>query len=89
MTEYLTIFGLGFFAVFFQGFQSRNVNHGNYGWAAATSFFIGISSAFLWAKIISPEAGSLAGLVYGLSGACGITTAMYIHERFINGNRNP
>ncbi len=34
---------VSFVQVFALGFQSRNVNHGNYGWAAGTSFFIGSS----------------------------------------------
>ncbi len=84
---YLTIFLTGFVSVFALGFQSRNVNHGNYAWAAATSFFVGSSSAFLWTKITAPEAGWAGGVVYGASGALAITASMYVHERFISGRR--
>lgn len=81
MINYLTIFGVGFMSVFAMGFQSRNVNHGNYGWAAGTSFFIGVSSMYLWKNVL--ETGLVGGIVYGASGALAITSSMYIHERFI------
>jgi hypothetical protein len=87
MVEYLNIFGIGFISVFALGFQSRNVNNGNVVWAAGTSFFIGISNAFLWSKITAESAGLIAGTVYGLSGACAITASMYIHKRFIENGR--
>lgn len=86
--EYVKIFLLGYLSVFALGFQSRNVNHGNYLWAALTSFWIGISSAHLWTKITAPDAGSLAGVVYGISGALAITSAMKVHERLINRGTN-
>lgn len=81
IADYLTIFGTGFISVFALGFQSRNVNHGNYGWAAATSFFVGVSSLYLWKHVL--ETGFIGGLIYGTAGACAITSSMYIHERFI------
>ena len=75
------IFVAGFFSVFLLGFQSRNVNHGNFGWAAGTSFAIGISQTALWGALFRDL--SLAGSVtYGLSGALGITAAMYVHRRW-------
>lgn len=82
--EYLAIFGMGFSSVFALGFQSRNVNHGNYGWAAVTSMFIGMTSAYLWTHIPSTLSG---GIVYGLSGALAITLSMYVHERFVKRGR--
>lgn len=81
--EYVLIFLAGFASVFSLGFQSRNVNNGNYRWAAGSSFFIGLSSAYLWSHVTSPEAGPYSSLVYGVSGALAITTSMYVHERFI------
>lgn len=88
MLELLTIFVVGFASVFALGFQSRNVNNGDYKWAAATSFVVGLSQAGLWNKITAPDAGTLSAIVYGLSGASAITTSMYVHKRFIeNGNR--
>jgi hypothetical protein len=89
MIEYATIFIAGFVSVFAQGFQSRNVNHGNYIGAAVTSMFVGITSAHLWELITSPEMGATAGVVYGLSGAFGITSSMYVHQRFMNNDRGP
>ncbi len=84
MLEYLKIFGIGYVSVFALGFQSRNVNNGNYGWAAGTSFFIGLTSAFLWSHVPSTVVG---GLVYGSSGAAAILSSMYIHERFIKNGK--
>lgn len=78
------IFSTGFASVFLMGFQSRNVNHGHYTWAAGTSFLIGLTNAALWSKIV--DAGIAAGAVYGVSGALAITSSMYIHERFVNKN---
>ncbi len=87
MNDYLIIALAGFVSVFALGFQSRNVNSGNYGWAAATSFFVGTTSAFLWQHITSPAAGPLGGLVYGTAGAFAITASMYVHERFVKNGR--
>lgn len=82
MTEYLTIFVAGFLAVFAQGFQSRNVNNGDYAWAAATSAMLGVVQASLWVHVTQAN-GYLGGLVFGTSGAFGITASMYVHKRFI------
>lgn len=85
MTEYLAIFAAGFASVFLLGFQSRNVNHGNYGWAAATSFLIAVAQASIWSRITAPGADAASVAVYGFSGSCGITAAMYVHNRLIRG----
>ena len=74
---------VSFVQVFALGFQSRNVNHGNYGWAAATSFFIGLSQAAVWRRITQPGAGEVEALVYALSGSIAIVCAMSVHQRFI------
>ena len=89
MTELLVIFVIGFSSVFAMGFQSRNVNHGNYGWAAATSFFIAIGSASIWTRITSPDAGWAEVLTYGLSGSLAITSSMWVHQRFITKREKP
>lgn len=81
LLNYAIIFGTGLVSTFALGFQSRNVNNGNFILAAATSFFIGVSSAYLWTHI--PQ-GVVGGLVYGLSGSLGIVTAMYIHRKYVN-----
>lgn len=78
-----SIFVAGFASVFLLGFQSRNVNHGNYGWAAGTSFLIGLSQAAIWTRITAPGAGIIEAAVYGISGAIGIVSAMYVHQRFV------
>lgn len=78
----LLIFVAGFGSVFALGFQSRNVNHGNYGWAAATSFAIGIMQTALWGQLFSNLTWP-ATIAYSLSGACGITASMYVHKRWV------
>lgn len=83
MMDGLTIFAAGFASVFLLGFQSRNVNHGNYGWAAATSFLIALAQAGIWTRITEPGATWLDACIYGLSGTCGIVASMWTHQRFI------
>lgn len=87
MSELLLIFVAGFTSIFAMGFQSRNVNHGNYGWAAGTSFVIAIASASVWARITAPDASWTDVLVYGLSGSLAITSSMWVHQRFISKKR--
>lgn len=83
MIDLLTIFGAGYVSVFALGFQSRNVNHGNYLWAAGTSLFVGVSQAYLWKHIIK-DGEFLAALTYGIAGSLAIVSSMYVHERFIS-----
>lgn len=82
--ELAAIFLAGFGSVFLLGFQSRNVNNGNYRWAAATSFLVAIAQASLWSRITAPDAGTIEVVVYGLSGSTGITAAMHAHARLID-----
>lgn len=77
----------GYVSVFSLGLNSRNINNGNYGWAATTSLFIGLSQAMIWNKITAPEAGILEALIYSLSGAAGATSSMWFHKRYINKNK--
>lgn len=86
MMDALTIFIAGYVSVFALGFQSRNVNHGNYGWAAVTSAFVGVSQALLWRHILQDETLSGAA-IYAVSGALGITSSMYVHERYIKNEK--
>lgn len=74
---------VSFVQVFALGFQSRNVNHGNYVWAAATSLFIGVTQAAVWRKVTAADAGPWEAVVYGLAGSVGIVSSMYVHQRFI------
>lgn len=83
MLKLASIFVAGFATVFLLGFQSRNVNSGNFGWAAATSFCVAVAQATLWTRITAPGAGMIGVVVYGLSGATGITAAMWFHRRVI------
>ena len=79
----LTLAIISFVQVFALGFQSRNVNHGNYGWAAGTSLFIGISQAVVWKRLTRPDAGAAETIVYAVSGALAIVAAMYVHQKWI------
>lgn len=81
--NYFILAIVSFIQVFALGFQSRNVNHGNYGWAAGTSFFIGVSQAAVWRRVTAEGAGAWEAVVYGLSGSVAIVCSMYIHQRFI------
>jgi len=88
MIQTITIFCAGFFSVFLLGFQSRNVNHGNFRMAAMTSFAIAIMQTTLWGEIF----GNLTwinSIVYGLSGACGITLSMVVHRRWFTAPAQP
>ena len=82
MFHLLMIFFAGYASVFLLGFQSRNVNHGNYAWASGTSFMIAILQTTLWGALFRDLTWT-ASVVYGLSGALGITSSMYIHRRYI------
>lgn len=79
----LLLAAVSFVQVFALGFQSRNVNSGNYGWAAATSFFIGVSQAMVWRRITASGAGEVEAMVYAASGALAIVCAMWVHQRYI------
>lgn len=88
MTDLALIFAAGFGSVFLLGFQSRNVNHGNYGWAACTSFLIAMMQTTLWGQLFANLTPASAA-VYGLSGACGITLSMWTHSRWVAPKRKP
>lgn len=88
MTDLALIFAAGFGSVFMLGFQSRNVNHGNYGWAACTSFCIAIMQTTLWGRLFADLTWASA-VAYGLSGACGITLSMWTHQRWIAPRTKP
>lgn len=86
MSQFLdltAIFVAGYISVFSLGFQSRNVNHGNYGWAAGTSLFVGFSQAAVWTHVTKPDIGFSGWIAYAVSGCLAIVSAMYVHERFI------
>lgn len=88
MLELTTIFFAGFGSVFMLGFQSRNVNYGNYGWAAASSFAIAQMQTTLWGELFSNLTWA-SSLVYGVSGACGITLSMWTHQRWLSPRKDP
>ncbi len=83
MTAMIILAATSFVQVFALGFQSRNVNHGNYGWAAGTSFFIALSQVAVWHRLMQPDAGLSSTLVYGFSASVAIVCSMWVHRRFI------
>ncbi len=77
--EFIGLFWASFLWVFLQGFQSRSVNSGQYVWAFFGSFALGTAQIFVLATVIkSNDPAHL--LVYCLGGACGIVTAMRLHQ---------
>lgn len=68
-----------FFAVFFLGLQSLNVNQRQYVSAGVTSIFISSSHIALY-KLV-PDAGLLPILGYYLGGVTGITASIWSHPR--------
>lgn len=88
MTHYITLFMAGFASVFLLGFQSRCVNHGNYAQAACCSFTIALVQTTLWVGLIR-DATWLGAAVYGVSGACAITSSMYVHHRWVRPRSTP
>jgi hypothetical protein len=77
----MIIFAAGYASVFMLGFQSRCVNHGNFGMSAVCSFMIAIMQTTLWGALFKDFSWE-ASIVYGLSGATGITSSMYVHRRW-------
>lgn len=82
MEHYLTIALAGFVSVFMLGFNSRNVNAGNYRWAIGSSLAIGLSQAYTW-RAVTSDTGFAGALVYAAFGGAGVVSAMYVHQRFI------
>ena len=83
MLHYVTLAAVSYFSVFILGFQSRNINSGQYKWAAACSIGIGLSNTFVWRSITMTGAGWADWLIYSAMGGCGIVSAMYTHKRWI------
>lgn len=75
------LFLSGFVSVFLLGFQSRLVNTGNYLWAGVCSFTIALAQTFLWSILMKPDSDVYSGVIYGLSGASAIISAMFIHHK--------
>jgi hypothetical protein len=83
MTALLGLFAISFGWVFVQAFQSRNVNSGQYAWAAAGSWAIGNLQVLVLSSVIGPHSSFLSTQVYCLGGGVGVVSAMYVHRRFL------
>lgn len=84
MMHYLTLAVVSYFSVFILGFQSRNINSGEFKWAAACSILIGLSNTYVWRAITMEEASWGEWFTYSVAGGFGITSAMAIHRRYIS-----
>lgn len=83
--DFLAMFGSSFLMVFLLGLQSKNVNHGRYLAAIATSF--GISAAnFTFVKYAG--SGSLGVFLVCAAGGCsGIAFSIWFYRHIIERNR--
>lgn len=81
MNEAAAILACSALAVFLRAIQQQNVIRGLYPHAVATSFAIAIADAIVILSIVS--AGLWAIPWFGLGGAIGVTSAMWIHRRYI------
>lgn len=68
--------------VFVLAFQSRNINSGEYLYAAMGSIGIGMSQAFVWKHVVAN--GTVEAIVYSLGGGIGCVSAMYVHRRIFS-----
>jgi hypothetical protein len=70
-----------FFLVFLRAIQQQNVVHGKYALAAVTPFAIAVAevATVLWVVGI----GWPAIPWVGAGGALGVTSAMYLHRRYL------
>ncbi|WCD56058.1 hypothetical protein [Caulobacter phage BL198] len=71
---------MSFVQVFTLGFQSRCVNAGNYLLAFICSSLIGMSQVYVWHTVMSSH-DLTSAIVYSLSGACAICSAIFVHKR--------
>lgn len=79
----LILLGLiSFIMVFAMAFQSRNINSGQYLFAAFGSMFIGFSQAFVWRATTSTDS-YVEVLVYSVAGGIGCVAAMWTHRRYV------
>ena len=77
----ILIFLATFVRVFLLALQNQNVIGGHYGLAVLTSFFLGITDV---AVVLLVGEGGWESIFYVCTGgAAGVTSAMFIHRRFI------
>ncbi len=81
MIAILGLFAISFGWVFVQAFQSRNVNSGQYLWAACGSWLIGNLQVAVLSRVIGPHSSFLDTQVYCLGGGVGVVCAMLVHRR--------
>lgn len=80
------VFIATFINTFALGFQSRNVNQGHYKAAIFTSVAIGAGNLFVLRMV--PNGDTLASFAYIIASPLAIVSSMYIHERFMNKEKN-
>jgi hypothetical protein len=80
MKEALLVFAAQYVYVLLLGLQSLNVNQKRYGWAAVTSFMLGVLG-FLTTSIVGAAKGmelTLLWWCFVVSGPVGIVSAMHL-----------
>lgn len=88
MIEAFVVFLVTVTNVFALGFQSQNVNHGHYVWAACTSTILGFLNLFLFRSL--PNTDSIVTLAaYIVAGPVGILLAMLVFRRYLRRNKPP
>lgn len=87
MMEAITVFFATYVTVFALGFQSRNVNTHQYIPAALTSIVIGATHLVLYKML--PDAGIETAVAFLIAGSMGITSSMYVHDRWMMKKAKP
>lgn len=83
MSALLLLFIVSIANVFVLAFQSRNINSGQYAFAAMGSFGIGMSQAFVWSHVNTAGATWVEAFVYSAGGCIGCIGAMWTHRRYL------
>jgi len=71
-----------FILVALRAFQSQNVVHGYYWWAAVTSYALAFGEIALILYVV--QQGWSSAIFVGTGGALGVTFAMFVHRRYIH-----
>lgn len=82
----IIIFVSTFVLVFALGFQSLNVNKGHYKAAFFTSFGIALSNLILFKTV--PQAGGMDIAAYLSAGPLAIVFSMWVHDKYMKGNKD-
>jgi len=82
MVSNLLLVASAFVLVALRAFQSQNVVHGFYWWAALTSYALAFGEIALILYVV--QQGWASAIFVGTGGALGVTFAMFVHRKYIN-----